>query len=157
MGSKEQFLQPGVSDNLSEEPALDLVEIDKVIVGAHAILDCIVPLSRHRGLGAVRQMTARVEAEAHDRAEVFATTAAGSLASESGLMPLITVQQGDGPQVVRDYLATHPEVSALVLGAGADGNPGPLTTHFAGHAGHLPCVLMIVPGAIDDHRIDEVS
>jgi hypothetical protein len=72
-------------------------------------------------------------------------------------MPLITVQQGDGPQVVRDYLATHPEVSALVLGAGADGNPGPLTMHFAGHAGHLPCVLMIVPGAIDDDRIDEVS
>jgi len=100
---------------------------------------------------------ATIEQEARDRAEVLATTAAGSLASESGLVPMISVRQGDGPQAVRDYLAEHPEISALVLGAASDGSPGPLTTHFTAMAGNLPCVLMIVPGAIDEGRIDEVS
>jgi len=99
---------------------------------------------------------ATIEQEAHDRAEVLATAAAGSLASESGLAPLISVRQGNGPQVVREYLKEHPEVSALVLGAAQD-NPGPLITHFAAAAGTLPCVLMIVPGGVDDETIDAVS
>jgi hypothetical protein len=87
---------------------------------------------------------------------VLATAAAGSLASRSGLAPLISVRQGNGPQVVRAYLKEHPEVSALVLGAAEDGS-GPLVTHFAAEAGTLPCVLMIVPGGVDDEAIDAVS
>lgn len=100
---------------------------------------------------------ATIEEEARDRAEVLATTAAGSLASESGLMPVIAVRHGDGPQVVREYLTKHPEVSALVLGAAADGGPGPLVTHFTTHAGQLPCPLMIVPGSLADDEIDLMS
>ncbi|WP_068075989.1 universal stress protein [Novosphingobium lentum] len=101
---------------------------------------------------------ATIEEEARDRAEVLATSAAGGLTSESGLVPVILVQQGDGPQIVRDYLADHPEVSALVLGAAADGAPGPLVAHFAtSHAGQLPCPLMIVPGSMRDEDIDRLS
>ncbi|MDF8331901.1 universal stress protein [Novosphingobium cyanobacteriorum] len=114
----------------------------------------LVPRQEFVAFGGVQ---ATIEQEAHDRAEVLATTAAGSIATESGLTPLISVRSGDGPQVVREYLAEHPEVSALVLGAAADNAPGPLTTHFTAHAGNLPCVLMIVPGAIAEDRIDEVS
>jgi hypothetical protein len=58
---------------------------------------------------------------------------------------------------VREYLGEHHEVSALVLGAAADGNPGPLVTHFTSHLGQLPCVLMIVPGGIDERGIDSFS
>jgi nucleotide-binding universal stress UspA family protein len=100
---------------------------------------------------------ATIEAEARERAEVLVTTAAGSLASESGLTPVISVRNGDGPNVVRAYLAEHPEVSALVLGAAAEGSPGPLTNYFAGNAGTLPCVLMIVPGHVDEEGIDAFS
>lgn len=100
---------------------------------------------------------ATIEDEARERAEALATAAAGSLASESGLVPQIAVQTGKGPQVVRDYLTAHPEVSALVLGAAAEGNPGPLITHFTSHLGQLPCVLMIVPGTIDESGIDSFS
>ncbi|MFM2371471.1 MAG: hypothetical protein RIS85_1193 [Pseudomonadota bacterium] len=100
---------------------------------------------------------ATIEEEARDRAEVLAMTAAGSVASESGLMPVIAVRQGDGPQVVRAYLGEHPEVSALVLGAASGGNPGPLVTHFAGIAGQLPCPLMVVPGAMAEEDIDRMS
>lgn len=100
---------------------------------------------------------ATIEEEARERAEHLATTAAGSVTSESGLVPLIAVRTGNGPQVVRDYLAAHPEVSALVLGAAAEGNPGPLISHFTSHLGQLPCVLMIVPGTIDEGGIDSFS
>jgi hypothetical protein len=100
---------------------------------------------------------ATIEAEARERAEQLAIDAAGSVTSESGLVPQIAVQTGNGPNVVRDYLSAHPEVSALVLGAAPEGNPGPLISHFTSHLGQLPCVLMIVPGTIDERRIDSFS
>ena len=100
---------------------------------------------------------ATIEAEARERAEQLAIDAAGSVTSESGLVPQIAVQTGNGPNVVRDYLTAHPEVSALVLGAAPEGNPGPLISHFTSHLGQLPCVLMIVPGTIDERGIDSFS
>ena len=100
---------------------------------------------------------ATIEGEARERAEHLAIAAAGSVTSESGLIPQVAVRTGNGPQVVRDYLAAHPEVSALVLGAANEGNPGPLITHFTSHLGQLPCVLMIVPGTISESGIDSFS
>src|SRR5690349_15964269 len=58
---------------------------------------------------------ATIEEEARDRAEMLATTAAGALHLESGKMPPIAVKVGDGATVIREYLAEHPEVAALVL------------------------------------------
>ena len=54
-------------------------------------------------------------------------------------MPVISVKQGEGVKVVRDYLTEHPEISALVLGAAIEGGPGPLVAHFTGaQAGRCP-------------------
>ena len=100
---------------------------------------------------------ATIEEEARDRAEVLATSAAGSLLSESGKMPTIAVRQGEGEKVIREYLAEHPEVAALVLAAAPEGNPGPLVSHFTTHAGGLPCPLFIVPGGLTDEDIDRLS
>ncbi|HLV07104.1 MAG TPA: universal stress protein, partial [Croceibacterium sp.] len=69
----------------------------------------------------------------------------------------ISVKVGDGKTVINEYLAEHPEVAALVLGAAAEGNPGPLVTHFSASAGQLPCPLFIVPGALSDEEIDRIS
>lgn len=121
--------------------------------GAVHIL-ALVPRQEFVVFGSIQ---ATIEAEARERAEDLARAAAGSLASESGLQPAVAVRTGSGPQVVREYLGEHPEVSALVLGAAADGNPGPLVTHFTSHLGQLPCVLMIVPGGIDERGIDSFS
>lgn len=98
-----------------------------------------------------------IEHEARDRAEVMACTAAGSLFSDSGKMPTISVQMGDGIVVVREYLERHPEIVALVLGAAGGGTPGPLITHFAAHADSLPCPLIIVPGHFTDDEIDALA
>jgi nucleotide-binding universal stress UspA family protein len=91
----------------------------------------LVPKQAFNAFGGVQ---ATIEEEARDRAEVMANSAAGELTSDSGLMPQITVKMGDSKAVIDEYLAEHPEVAALVLGAAAEGNPGPLVTHFSGRA-----------------------
>lgn len=110
-----------------------------------------------QGFSAFAGVQATIEDEARARAEALVTAAAGSMFSESGKMPQISVQVGDGEKVVRDYLAEHPEISALVLGAAREGGPGPLVTHFTTHAGQLPCPLFVVPGSLTDERIDALS
>ncbi len=101
---------------------------------------------------------ATIEEEARERAQTTAAAAAGSILSEGGAMPVISVKQGEGVKVVHDYLTEHPEISALVLGAAKDGGPGPLVAYFAGAvAGQLPCPVFVVPGTLDDEGIDRLS
>lgn len=121
--------------------------------GAVHIL-ALVPPQSFNAFGGVQ---ATIEAEARDRAEVIATGAAGNILSESGKMPSISVRVGDGKDVVQQYLAEHPEVAALVLGAAAEGNPGPLVTGFSQNVGTLPCPLFVIPGALSDDDIDRLS
>lgn len=119
--------------------------------GAVHILALVEPQS-FSAFGAVQ---ATIEQEARDRAEMLAHGAAGNLFAESGIMPSISVKVGDGKPVIREYLAEHEEVAALVLGAAADGEPGPLVTHFSGMAGQLPCPLYIIPQDYDEARTGE--
>lgn len=101
---------------------------------------------------------AMIEQEAQEHAEGLVTAAAGTLLQESGLKPKVTVQSGDGPDIVRDRIAANPEIAALVLGAAASGPPGPLVSHFAGtDAGTLPVPVMIIPGSLDREAIDRLS
>ena len=100
---------------------------------------------------------ATIEEEARARAEALVTAAAGSLLGDSERPPVISVQTGDGVDVIRAYLAEHPEVSALVLGAAASGGPGPLVSHFAAIAGQLACPLYVVPGAMSDEALERLS
>ena len=122
--------------------------------GGAVHLLALVPKQDFSAFGAVQ---ATIEEEAHDRAEVLANSAAGELISESGLVPQISVRVGDAKAVIDEYLAEHTEVAALVLGAAAEGNPGPLVTHFSAVAGQLPCPLFIVPGGLSEEEIDRIS
>ncbi len=114
----------------------------------------LVPRQSFNAFGGVQ---ATIEEEARDRAEVLANSAAGELMYESGKMPQITVRVGDAKTVVAEYLAEHPEVAALVLGAAAEGAPGPLVTHFSTNVGSLHCPLFIVPGSLTSEEIDALS
>jgi nucleotide-binding universal stress UspA family protein len=117
----------------------------------------LLALVTPQAFNAFAGVQATIEEEARSRAEALAAAAAGSLVSESGRMPVISVIQGEAEKVVRDYLAEHPEVSALVLGAAKDGSPGPLVSHFTGHLAHLPCPLFVIPGSMGPEDIDRVS
>jgi nucleotide-binding universal stress UspA family protein len=114
----------------------------------------LVPKQAFNAFGGIQ---ATIEEEARDRAEVLANSAAGELMSESGLMPQISVRQGDGKTVINEYLAEHPEVAALVLGAAVESGPGPLVSHFSALSGQLSCPLFVVPGALSDEEIDRLS
>jgi nucleotide-binding universal stress UspA family protein len=114
----------------------------------------LVPRQQFVAFGGVQ---ATIEEEARSRAEELVQTAAGNLSRESGREPVISVRQGEGSAVIREYLSEHPEVSALVLGAAAEGNSGPLVTHFSASAGTLPCPLYVIPGAMSDADMERLS
>lgn len=95
---------------------------------------------------------ATIEQEARDRAEVLAHGTAGNLLAESGIMPTISVKTGNGQKIVSEFLESHSEVAALVLGAAKGGAPGPLVTHFAANAGSLPCPLYVIPADYDETK-----
>ena len=46
--------------------AFDLIEVDQVIFSTHTILDCVIPFAGQGCLCAMGQMTACIEAQAHD-------------------------------------------------------------------------------------------
>ena len=100
---------------------------------------------------------ATIEEEARQRAEALVAGAAGTLIEESGLKPQITVREGNGPKIIRQLIDENPEIAALVLGAAAEGPPGPLVAHFVGEAAGLQIPLMIIPGSLDREAIDRLS
>lgn len=122
--------------------------------GGTVHLLALVPRQEFVAFGAIQ---ATIEEEARARAEALVTSAAGALLGDGGPAPVISVIQGNATQAVRDYLAQHPEVSALVLGAAASGGPGPLVSHFSGVAGQLPCPVYVIPGALSDADLERVG
>ena len=98
---------------------------------------------------------AAIEEEARLRAEAMVLQASGAIAEEAGIKPSILVREGEPVKVIGDYLKENDAIAALVLGAAAEGGPGPLVSHFAGSvAGGLPCPLIIIPGGLADEALD---
>ena len=122
--------------------------------GAIEILTTI-PRAEFTPFGGVQ---ATMEEEARLRAEALVTSAAGEIVEEAGIKPAITVREGEPVAVVRKLLTERQDIAALVLGAAADGAPGPLIAYFAGSdAGQLSCPVMIVPGSLSSDAIDRLS
>ena len=99
-----------------------------------------------------------MEEEAKLRAEAMVLEATGTIVEEAGIQPSIVVRKGDPVKAITDLLKERDNIAALVLGAAADGGPGPLVAHFSGAvAGTLPCPLIIVPGKLADETLDRLS
>ncbi|MBD3759167.1 universal stress protein [Sphingomonadaceae bacterium G21617-S1] len=144
-----------IDDNEAARVALRFAARRATRTGGAVEILALVPQQEFVQWGAVQ---ATMEEEARLRAEAMVTQAASALIEETGVMPSITVRQGDPVTVVRELLAEQPHVAALVLGAAASGNPGKLVSHFAGiDAGLLPCPLMIIPGSLSDEVLDRLS
>jgi nucleotide-binding universal stress UspA family protein len=101
---------------------------------------------------------ATMEEEQKLRIEGVVSGAVGEIVDESGVKPSIVIRSGEPTKVVREYIGAREEVAALVLGAAPTGSPGPLVAHFTGNdAGKLPCPVMIIPGSLDDDRLEQLS
>jgi nucleotide-binding universal stress UspA family protein len=101
---------------------------------------------------------AAMEEEQRLRIEGIVSGAVGEIIDESGLKPSIVIRSGEPSRVVRDYVGSRQEITALVLGAAPSGSPGPLVAHFTGNdAGKLPCPVMIIPGSLSDEDLERLS
>lgn len=115
----------------------------------------LVPQAEFVAFGGVQ---ATIEAEARENAEALVARAAGTTVEEAGVRPSILVRSGEPIAAIRATLSDNPQIGALVLGAAANGAPGPLVAHFAGaDAGQMPCPVMIVPGSLDVEALDRLS
>lgn len=122
--------------------------------GGNVELLAIIPPQEFVQWGGVQ---AAMEEEARLRAEAMVVQASSAIVEEAGLKPSITVRQGDAVRAVSDMLKEREDIAALVLGAAAEGSPGPLVAHFGVNAGALPCPVMIVPGRLSDEALDRLS
>jgi nucleotide-binding universal stress UspA family protein len=101
---------------------------------------------------------AAMEEEARLRAEAMGLQAASALDEESEVERAVIVRQGEPVKAIADLLKERDDIAALVLGAAAEGGPGPLVAHFSGAvAGSLPCPLIVVPGRLDDEALDRLG
>lgn len=101
---------------------------------------------------------AAIEEEQRLRIEGVVSGAIGEIMDESGVKPQIVIRTGEPVRVVREFIGSRDEVTALVLGAAPNGSPGPLVAHFTGSdAGKLPCPVVIVPGSLSDERLEKLS
>ncbi|MGN7998397.1 universal stress protein [Sphingomonas sp. 22176] len=144
-----------IDDSPEAEIALRFAARRATKTGGNVEILALIPLPEFVQWGGVM---ATIEEEARERAEALVMRAAGTLFSESGLTPSITVREGDGPKVVREMLTANGDIAALVLGAAPSGAPGKLVTHFTGaDAGKLTVPVMIIPGSLDMDAIDRLS
>ncbi len=99
-----------------------------------------------------------MESEAMAKGEAMAQAATGRAREECGIVPSVTVAQGDAAGIIRAILTDDSDIAALVLGAAASGTPGPLVAAFTGvDAGRLSVPVMIVPGSLSLEALDRLS
>jgi nucleotide-binding universal stress UspA family protein len=99
-----------------------------------------------------------IEAESRAKAEALLAAVADDLFVLSGQRPGMIVREGEVTAAILDIVAADPSIRAIVLGAATGGAPGPLVSFFTGErAGALPCLVMIVPGGLDDARLAELT
>lgn len=144
-----------IDDSPEAEIALRFAARRAVKTGGGVEILALIPQPEFVQWGGVM---AAIEEEGRENAEALVTRAAGTLFTESGLQPSITVRQGDGAKVVREMIAANPDIAALVLGAAPSGPPGTLVAHFTGaDAGTFSVPVMIIPGSLDIAGIDRLS
>ena len=101
---------------------------------------------------------AAIQEEQRLRIEGVVSASVGEILDEAGIEATVIVAQGEPVKAVRDYVGEREEIAALVLGAAPSGNPGVLVSNFCGtDAGRLPCPVMLIPGGLDDDRLEQLS
>ncbi len=124
-------------------------------VDARLTLLHTIPKTEFMAFGGVQ---ATLEAEAHAAADTLLSGIAAQCEAWTGQRPGVVVRSGEASAAVLETVAADPSIRALVLGAAVKGAPGPLVTFFAGErAGSLPCLVMIVPGGLDEARLDALA
>ncbi len=99
-----------------------------------------------------------IAAEQREAAEQLLADAAVEAEALLGRPVRTAVLSGKPSEQVLAFVRDHPEIRSLVLAAASKGRPGPLVEHFAGErAGSLPCLIILVPGGLDEAELDRLT
>ena len=124
-------------------------------VGARVAMIYVIRPPEFMQWGAVQEA---MTAEARVEAETLLAGVADEAEALAGIRPLSIILKGDAAPAIFEHIRNDPTVRALVLGAASKGAPGPLISYFtAERAGHLPCVVIIVPGGLDPERLESLT
>ena len=144
-----------VDDTAESRVALRFAALRAKRVGARVTMLNVLPKTEFMQWGGVQQA---IEAEAEAKAAALLAGVAEQVMGWTGARPGTIVARGEATAAVLDTLRADTSIRALVLGAAVKGAPGPLVAFFAGErAGQLPCLVMIVPGGLDEARLAELS
>ena len=100
----------------------------------------------------------RMREEARLEAEELLSGLAQRLNDYCGVEPETCVAEGEPQEELINYINSRDDIFGLVLGAGAEGGPGPLVDYFTGAAiGELPCPVFIVPGSMTYDQVDAMA
>lgn len=74
-----------------------------------------------------------------------------------GVAPEVIVVDGEPQEQLIKFMDSRDDLFGLVLGANAEGDPGPLVDYFSGEvAGSLSVPIMIVPGGMTYDQVDDI-
>ena len=97
----------------------------------------------------------RMREEAREEAEALLGEVASQVSAYAGLQPDVVIREGQPKEELQAFIEDRDDVFVLILGANAEGDPGPLVDYFSGPlVGSLKCPVMIVPGAMSNEAID---
>lgn len=99
--------------------------------------------------------------EAHEAAEKLMLGLAEQVQSDSGVMPEISIREGNAADELLKLIAEDMDIRMLVLAAAPSGGgsgPGPLVTKLAGQmSGDLSFPITVVPGNLSAAQIDRIT
>lgn len=144
-----------VDDTPESRVAMRYAALRAAHVAGRVVLLHALPATEFMAWGGVQDL---IEAETRAQADTLLAGVADELFALTGQRPGMIVRQGEATLAVLETVAADPSIRALVLGAAPGGAPGPLVSFFAGErAGALPCLVMIVPGGLDEARLAELT
>lgn len=122
--------------------------------GGLILFHCIRPGEFQHWIG----VADRMREEAHMDAREFLTEVSEKLNAYCGVDPAIEIREGDPQTELMSFIKDQEDIFGLVLGAGAEGEPGPLVDYFTGaEISHLTCPVILVPGGMTNEQVDSMA
>lgn len=144
-----------VDDTPEFQSALRFASLRAARVGGGVTMLYVIPPADFQHWAAVELL---MREEARQEAEAHLQLMADRILDFSGIMPEIVIEEGLAPDLILNRINTDRDIHVLVLGASANGGPGPLVSAFGGPLlQKLSVPLVIVPGNLGDEQIDRLA
>ena len=122
--------------------------------GGLILFHCIRPGEFQHWIG----VADRMREEAYEEAETLLSGVAENLNAYCGVEPDIQIAEGDPQVELTKFIQSQSDIFGLVLGAGAEGEPGPLVDYFTGaEISSLECPVILVPGGMTYEQVDSMA